>query len=213
MRRALAAAGAVLLGVLLLTGRVSCGVSVHNGATDPRRQVVRPGDSPGVLPASAGGLTRDRATETRVAGTMADLQAQLPTGAVAGDSLAYAVYRAAKDDPHTGRPAGEVLFVGGTTGERATLLALLRGRADRPGGTVTDIDPGAGGGDGLCTAVPEAGVTVAECAWVTDTSFGELLPLIPTTGPAPVTPTVPQLAALLRQMRPDLDRTTATPSK
>jgi hypothetical protein len=204
MRRALTAAGAVLLGVLLLTGRVSCGASVQNGATERRQQVVRPGDSPGVLPASAGGLTRDRATETRVAATMADLQSQLPAGAVAGDSFAYAVYRSAR---------GEVLFVGGTVGDRAILLTVLRRRADQPGGTVTGIDPGAGGGQGLCTAVPEAGITVPECAWVTDTSFGELLPLIPTTGPVPPAPTVPQLAALLRQMRPVLDHTTATPPR
>ncbi|MFL6075204.1 MAG: hypothetical protein ACJ73S_17555 [Mycobacteriales bacterium] len=53
-------------------------------------------------------------------------------------------------------------------------------------------------------------MTLAECAWLTDSSFGQLLPLIPATGPTPPAPTVRQLAALLRQMRPDLDRTTAT---
>ena len=125
MRRALAVTGAVPLGNLSLTGRVGCGVSANSGQSGREcagGEVAPSGGADG-LPDRAGGLVRDRATEARVAGTMADVEAGLPACAVAGGSLVYAVYRAATADTGTGRPAVGYLYVGGRTGDRAAPLA------------------------------------------------------------------------------------------
>jgi hypothetical protein len=118
-----------------------------------------------------------------------------------------AVYRAT--------PAEDILFIGYTAdtgagtlaGFRDGALAGIRDRARKDGLTVSDVDPGAGGGQGVCLTVPVAGVPapVPECAWVTDDSSGLSIPIPYPVGANTPPPSVNELADLMRRMRPDLE--------
>ncbi|WP_018640042.1 hypothetical protein [Parafrankia elaeagni] len=207
--RRLAGGAAILLGaVALLTGRVSCGVGVDNGTVvdlddnrfRPPTPVTGPSLSPDpdglVAPQTAGGLRRDQATEAAVADLAARAQDQLPANAVDTESIVHAVYRAVW---------GEVLFFGGAVTDADSLLTAFRTGAARNGATVTDIDPGTGGGRAACSShASDPDVAIPTCIWVTADAFGQTFPLIPRDAAAPSVPTLADLADLTRRMRPDL---------
>ncbi|MEP6815047.1 MAG: hypothetical protein ABI873_05805 [Marmoricola sp.] len=147
-------------------------------------------------PALAGGLLRDPQAEadlaTRLAEVKRQFEAQFP-GRVAGfGSVVY-------DQPGAGagRPAGPVVFVGAAidmSGNPRDFVAAFRSGAQ--GYQVTEVDAGPGA-KGVCAETP-SGVHRTYCAWSTGDSVGELLPTVAGWD-------TPRLAALMREIRPDVE--------
>lgn len=188
----------VLIGIAALATTLSACVSVGvgfdtgtAGVRDVQSAVVNPKVA---TPEVAGGLTRDHVVEAKVTDLFTQYRSHFPTDAVDMASLVYAVYH---------QPTSDIVFIGGTVTQPAGLLAMLRGRPGQQPGADTEVDPGPGGGTGICTQAPNSGgIQVPACAWVTDDSFGQLIPLVPINNP--VVPSAQDLAALMRRMRPDL---------
>jgi hypothetical protein len=192
MRRSL---GLGVLALLLSGCSVSIGFSVDSGASDiqpPPRS-----SSGGSLPEVAGGLSRAHDTEARIADQLAQSLTQLRPDAVVEGSLVAAVYHRPGIDPHN----GDIVFMGGALSDPAPLRASLKGRPGNlpPGWENMDVDLGPNGGQGACAQGPNA---APSCIWVTDTSFGHLVPLVPPTG-ASALPDMRELAGLMQKMRPD----------
>jgi hypothetical protein len=148
---------------------------------------------------SAGGWQRDSAGESRFGSTI-DQQKSTLNSAAKGklDKVVSAYYKDPNGSTTAVVPAG-VIFIGGTgeTGGPTKFVSDFRSVASA-GGTVTEVDPGPGGGKGVCAEIHAGSQSVAFCAWATDDSFGEV---VSTTPGKPVG----DVAEIMRKMRPDLE--------
>lgn len=147
---------------------------------------------------TAGGLPRDAGGESSVSSRVDAIKTQMRTATNGKiNNVVTAVYRESGTDS-LGSPK-RILFVGGTgpLGDPKKFVDGFRSSASSQG-TVTEVDPGSGGGKGVCTQISKLGQTTAICAWATNDSFGEVVPL--SAGK-----TSSDLAILMRQMRPDLE--------
>ncbi|HEY7486424.1 MAG TPA: hypothetical protein VH912_18315 [Streptosporangiaceae bacterium] len=152
-----------------------------------------------VAAASAGGWQRDPAGESRF-GTNINTQKNSLESATGGklDKVVSAFYKDPGGSSSSLLPAG-VIFIGGTgpLGDPDKFVSSFRSAASSSG-TVTEVDPGAGGGRGVCAEASAASQTIAFCAWATNDSFGEIVSTSPGKSASDV-------ADLMRKMRPDLE--------
>jgi hypothetical protein len=159
------------------------------------------GDKHDVVAANtAGGWARDSAGESRFAQTINSQKNVLQSAT--GNKLDKVVSGFYKDPGASSSsllPAG-VIFLGGTgpLGDPDKFVSSFRSAASS-NGTVTEVDPGTGGGKGVCAEARASGQTIAFCAWATSDSFGEIV----STSPGK---SATEIAALMRKMRPDLER-------
>jgi hypothetical protein len=159
------------------------------------------GDKHDVVAAeTAGGWSRDSAGESRFARTIDAQKSTLQSAT--GNRLEKVVSGFYKDPAASSSsllPAG-VIFLGGTgpLGDPSKFVSSFRSAASSSG-NVTEVDPGAGGGKGVCAEANASGQTIAFCAWATSDSFGEIV----STSPGK---SATEIAALMRKMRPDLEQ-------
>ncbi|HEU5159218.1 MAG TPA: serine/threonine-protein kinase [Streptosporangiaceae bacterium] len=151
---------------------------------------------------TAGGWPRDPAGERELASTINSQKSTLRNAT--GGRLTKVVSGFYKDENATssnGLPAG-VIFLGGTgpLGDPAAFVSSFRSAASASG-TVTEVDPGAGGGRAVCADARAGSTTIAFCAWATTDSFGEIVSTTPGRS-------VGSVAAQMRRMRPDLEHVT-----
>jgi hypothetical protein len=148
---------------------------------------------------SAGGWQRDAAGESRF-GTNINTQKNTLQSATGGklDKVVSGFYKDPNGSSSSLLPAG-VIFIGGTgpLGDPDKFVSSFRSAASSTG-TVTEVDPGAGGGRGVCAEATAASQTIAFCAWATNDSFGEIVSTSPGKSAS-------QVADLMRKMRPDLE--------
>lgn len=154
-----------------------------------------------VTPDSAGGLQRARDAEADLEEAVSTLRQSLDQqGDVTIKTFVSAVYSEGGTDETTGEPKN-LLFIGATIEELAdpgSFVAGFRQTAEESNGEFSEIEPGDGGGQGVCAVLDVGGGNkVTECAWVTSDSFGEVVSLTPRTAD--------EVAELMRKMRPDLE--------
>lgn len=149
---------------------------------------------------TAGGWPRDSAGERQFASTI-NSQKNTLRNATAG-RLTKVVSGFYKDtsasSSSSGLPAG-VIFLGGTgpLGDPDAFVTSFKNAASSSG-TVTEVDPGAGGGRGVCAEATSGTTKIAFCAWATTDSFGEIVSTTPGKSAGSV-------AVQMRRMRPDLE--------
>lgn len=148
---------------------------------------------------TAGGWPRDSAGERELASTINSQKTTL-RNATGGrlTKVVSAFYKDTRASSRTGLPAG-VVFLGGTgpLGDPAAFVSSFRGAASSSG-TVTEVDPGAGGGRAVCAEANSGSTSIAFCAWATTDSFGEIVSTTPGRSAGSV-------ASQMRRMRPDLE--------
>ncbi|MFC5098879.1 hypothetical protein [Amycolatopsis plumensis] len=130
---------------------------------------------------------------------MARTRAQFRPDAVVADSVMSAVYHR----PGFTAPDGDIVFMGGAVRDPAPLLAEISGRPGNlpQGWQSMNVDLGPNGSRGACAQGPNStGAVQPSCIWVTDDSFGHLVPFPAASG----VPTMQELANLMKNMRPDL---------
>jgi predicted Ser/Thr protein kinase len=152
-----------------------------------------------VAAGTAGGWPRDSTGERRFAATI-DSQKNTLRSATSGrlTKVVSGFYKDTSASSSNGLPAG-VIFLGGTgpLGDPEAFVTSFRSAASSSG-EVTEVDPGAGGGRGVCAEARSGTTSIAFCAWATTDSFGEIV----STAPGRSVSTV---AAQMRRMRPDLE--------
>ncbi|HEY7486425.1 MAG TPA: serine/threonine-protein kinase [Streptosporangiaceae bacterium] len=151
---------------------------------------------------TAGGWRRDAAGESHFASTIDSQKTTLRNST--GNRLTKVVsgfYKDPNGSSSASQPAG-VIFLGGTgpIGDPDLFVSSFKGAASQSG-KVTEVDPGAGGGRGVCAQVGSGTVAVAFCAWATNDSFGEIVSTAPGRSSS-------EVAQLMRTMRPDLEYAT-----
>jgi hypothetical protein len=160
-------------------------------------------------PSSAGGLTRDSSGESSSALTMNSLKSQLRSSTFGQiEDVQTAVY----SDGTT-----RYIFVGGTgkLGNPDKFVSGFRSQVSRSSSSsvstsVSEVDPG-GEGKGVCASVQTTVLTrsysSAVCAWATESSFGEIIPLpgTSTLTTPPTSKTSSEVASTMRSMRRDIE--------
>lgn len=152
---------------------------------------------------TAGGWQRDTSAESQLSSQI-NSQRNIMNSATGGklDKLVSAFYR----DPSgssgtgvTGQPNG-VLFLGGEgkIGSTDDFVDGFRRSLSSSNGTVTEIDPGSGGGKGVCGTITISTTSMSFCAWATESSFGEIVPTTPGMSQS-------EVADLMRKMREDIE--------
>jgi predicted Ser/Thr protein kinase len=148
---------------------------------------------------TAGGWPRDSAAERQLASTI-NSQKNTLRNATGGrlTKVVSGFYKDTRASSSSGLPAG-VIFLGGTgpLGDPAAFVSSFRSAASASG-TVTEVDPGAGGGRAVCAEANSSGTSIAFCAWATRDSFGEVVSTTPGKS-------VGAVATQMRRMRPDLE--------
>jgi hypothetical protein len=160
-------------------------------------------------PSSAGGLARDSSGESSSALTMNSLKSQLRSSTFGQiKDVQTAVY----SDSTT-----RYIFVGGTgnLGSPDKFVNGFRSQVARSSSSavstsVTEVEAG-GAGKAVCasvrTAISTMSYSTAICAWATETSFGEIIPLpnTSTTLTPPASKTSSEVASTMRSMRRDIE--------
>lgn len=151
-------------------------------------------------PHTAGGLPRDRDAETAMAAQLRSLEKQFRASVTTGyRQFVTAVYT--KPGTDAAGPSGPIVLVAASFPKRGDPEAFVRdfrqSIAQRQGYKVVDVDVGKGA-RGVC-ATSTTSLILAQCAWSTADSFGELLP-------ANAGWDADQLAALMLRMRPDVEQ-------
>ncbi|MCW2904195.1 MAG: hypothetical protein JWO67_6460 [Streptosporangiaceae bacterium] len=161
-------------------------------------------------PATAGGLPRDSSGESSLGSTITNLRSQVRS---ATNYKVTDVQTAVYKDSST-----RYVFIGGTgnLGDPSAFVNGFRSSVSRSttGGvtaTVEEVD-GGGAGKAVCatvrTTLSTTSFSSAVCAWATETSFGEIIP-IPDTSSSPLsTPTSKsssEVATTMRSMRADIE--------
>jgi len=188
--------GAIVLGVVLVV-LVAIGTTIFAGK---KYQISTPD--------SAGGMPRDPGVEDPLTSAASPFWSSLDSNDQVSD---YA--RAAYADDSTA-----YLFLGGAgkVDDQDGFLRAFRSAAARfsRSDSVSEekVD---GGGDGKAACVTVRGTatgsstpySTAICAWVTKTSFGEIIPfpLSNSTTTVPVGKTASELALIMRRMRSDIE--------
>lgn len=174
---------AVVVGVVLLLSR-------------PEAHTLR-------FPESAGGMDRSDGVEKEVLGPqIADAEKATEAllrgaGATApkGDSAAYL-----QDDDGRGPKAYVVLFTAESDEQDpARVITAFREAQEERGLTASEVPAGGAGGEAAC-AVRDGADGTAICAWATNDTYGELVPLSPGY-------TQDQSLGLMRALRADVEST------
>ncbi|MBO2445520.1 hypothetical protein J4573_00290 [Actinomadura barringtoniae] len=152
-------------------------------------------------PSTAAGLSRDTATEAGLSTTISSIRSQMETSARGKiDSFSSAFYKDPSGTSSGTTPAG-VMFIGGTGdlgGQSDDFIKGFKEAASRTGTPATDTDPGSHGGHAACAQISRVGVTISECAWATDSTFGVVVPTSPNSS-------VSSTADLMRKFRDDVE--------
>jgi serine/threonine protein kinase len=176
----------------------STGASQSPGPTSPT-SVASAAQHDVIAANMAGGWPRDLDGERRFASTI-DSQKNTLKSATSGrlTKVVSGFYKDTGASSGGGLPSG-VIFLGGTgpLGDPDAFVTSFRSAASASG-SVTEVDPGAGGGRGVCAEATSGGTTIAFCAWATTDSFGEIVSTTPGRS-------VSSVAAQMRRMRPDLE--------
>ena len=189
---ALMAAG-VTTGVLLSVGMSTGAQTVADMRNMPAPSIVSP------APALAGGLVRAHSDSVAVAESLPSVLSNAEQFFAAREPGVAAVYRqaGARDPRH-------LSFVGvdaSLADPAARLDAYLRSVADgHPGVRFQPVMAGPGGGAGECVSFLDGGGQESECGWATGSTVGVLDAPSGDYGTA-------ELARLMRQARPHLERT------
>jgi flagellar basal body-associated protein FliL len=154
------------------------------------------------IPATAGGMKRDKAKETELQQQLDATDKQLETQ-FKGTSVKHGLYN--QDDTKRG-PKSQLLFVGfkfKTPSEtNATkFIAQLNKLASANQLKVTKISTGDAGGKAVCLGSPSsAAQQMASCLWATNDSAGALFPNA-------VGYDAKQLSKIMLDLRPDVEKT------
>jgi hypothetical protein len=150
------------------------------------------------VPDEAGGLVRNRTTESSIPDLLVQVRDQLPVSAVMLASISYAVYH----QPDVDAPNGDIFLLRGEVTDPDTMLAAARARPNQRGAPTT-LDLGASA-EGGCTQSPNSGgFLIPVCVWVSGDAFAHITPLTPVDAPLPP-PTTAELADIAKAMLPDL---------
>ncbi len=152
-------------------------------------------------PATAGGMKRDKDKEAELKQELSAITDQFK-GQAGATSVKSALYT--QDDSDRG-PEGLVLFIGAkvkaSEKNPADFVSDFRKMATTNQLKVSDVSAGEGGGKAICAqSVGAAAQSQVICAWATDDSVGEVVP-------AATGYDVKQLAKIMRDMRPDVEKT------
>jgi len=152
------------------------------------------------IPATAGGMKRDKDKETELKQQLEAAEAQFKTQAKGITYVKYGVYD--QDDSKRG-PEGSLVFLGAKfkRDEKGPteFVESFGKQATTNGFKIDKISAGDGGGKAVC-AYQSSGQKVAICAWATTDSMGELVPTVPGYDSK-------QLSKILIDIRGDVEKT------
>ncbi len=151
------------------------------------------------IPATAGGMKRDKDKETELKQQLDAAEKQFKTQAKNVSYVKSGVYD--QDDSKRG-PEGSLVFLGAKLSKVQSPTQFVDSfgkQATTNGFEIDKISAGEGGGKAVC-AFQATGQKVAICAWATKDSMGELVPTVPGYDSK-------QLAKILLDMRPDIEQT------
>ncbi len=152
------------------------------------------------IPATAGGMKRDKDKETELKQQLEAAEAQFKTQAKGITYVKYGVYD--QDDSKRG-PEGSLVFLGAKFKRDpkgpTEFVESFGKQATTNGFKIDKISAGDGGGKAVC-AYQSTGQKVAICAWATTDSMGELVPTVPGWDSK-------QLSKILIDMRDDVEQT------
>jgi hypothetical protein len=151
------------------------------------------------IPASAGGMKRDKAKETELQAQLDAAEQQFKTQATDVSYVKSGVYN--QDDGKRG-PQGALVFLGAKLKKVQSPTKFVDSfgkQATSNGFKIDKISVGDGGGKAVC-AYQASGQKVAICAWATKDSMGELVPTVPGYDSK-------QLSKILLAMRADVEKT------
>jgi len=156
------------------------------------------------IPASAGGMKRDKAKESELEQQITAIETQFKTQANS-KSVVYVKSGLYNQDDTKRGPKGALLFLGAKVksaeGNPAKFVKDFKRVASANELKVTDVSAGKGGGKAVCAmSAVEGAPANAICAWATHDSTGELLPSVPGYD-------AKKLAALMRDVRSDVEQT------
>jgi hypothetical protein len=151
------------------------------------------------IPATAGGMKRDKAKETELSQQLTAAENQFKTQAKNVSYVKSGVYN--QDDKGRG-PEGALVFLGAKLKKvqsPSTFVKSFGKQATTNGFKIDKIPAGDGGGKAVC-AYQSAGQKVAICAWATKDSMGELVPTVPGYD-------ADKLSKILIDLRSDVEKT------
>ena len=152
------------------------------------------------IPATAGGMKRDKEKETELKQELEVAEAQIKTQAKGVSYVKYGIYD--QNDSERG-PEGSLVFLGAKydrnpKGPTEFVDSFVK-QVTTNGFKIDKISAGDGGGKAVC-AYRSSGQKIAICAWATTDSMGELVPTV--TGYDSK-----QLAKILIDIRSDVEQT------
>ncbi|MET0998993.1 MAG: hypothetical protein ABWX73_09785 [Marmoricola sp.] len=151
------------------------------------------------IPATAGGMKRDKDKETELKQQLDAAEKQFQTQAKNVSYVKSGVYD--QNDTKRG-PEGALVFLGAKLSKVQSPTQFVDSfgkQATTNGFKIDKISAGEGGGKAVC-AYQSTGQKVAICAWATKDSMGELVPTVPGYDSK-------QLSKILLDMRPDIETT------
>lgn len=151
------------------------------------------------IPATAGGMKRDKDKETELKQQLDAAEKQFQTQAKNVSYVKSGVYD--QNDTKRG-PEGALVFLGAKLSKVQSPTQFVDSfgkQATTNGFKIDKISAGDGGGKAVC-AYQATGQKVAICAWATKDSMGELVPTVPGYDSK-------QLSKILLDMRPDIETT------
>lgn len=151
------------------------------------------------IPASAGGMKRDKATETRIQKNLDAAELQFKTQAKNVSYVKSGVY--AQDDTKRG-PKGSLVFLGAKLKKIQSptkFVSEFSKQATSNNVKIDRISAGEGGGKAVC-AYQSTGQKYALCAWATRDTMGELVPMVAGYDSK-------QLSKIMVDLRADVEKT------
>jgi len=163
--------------------------------------VVNKGDDKHTIaiPATAGGMKRDKTTEGQLKTQLDTAKQQFKTQAKSVTYVKSGVYK--QDDSKRG-PEGALVFLGAKLSKVQSptkFVSAFSKQATSNGFKIDKLAAGENGGKAVC-ASQATGQKVAICAWATKDSMGELVPTVPGYDSK-------QLSKIMLDLRPDVEKT------
>jgi len=152
------------------------------------------------IPATAGGMKRDQAEESKKQQELKAVEQQFKSQAKNATNVKSGLY--VQDDSKRG-PEGPLLFIGAKVKPSETnsenYVTTISKLAKANGLKIQKVSVGDDGGKAIC-AYADGAQKNALCLWTTKDSIGQLLPTV--TGYDPK-----QLSKIMLDMRPDVEKT------
>jgi hypothetical protein len=156
-------------------------------------------------PSTAGSMKRDTAKEKDLSTQLDQAEEQFKSqGESKGKSASVSYVKSAVyDQDDTGRgPKGSLVFLGAKLDKVQSPTKWVNAQFSKQAKanvlTVTDVDPGEGGGKAACASVTSP-QKIAVCAWATTDTIGELVPTV-------VGYDTKTLAKIMRDVRSDVEQ-------